>query len=48
VPPGPTKPLFMPLGLLRDLPNLKYFHNLVQLITRDRYLTIEFKEEKQK
>jgi hypothetical protein len=36
------------LGFLRDLPNLKYFHNLVQLITRDRYLTVEFKEEKHK
>jgi len=43
-----TKPLFIKLSMVRDLSNLKYFKNLVQLIHEDKYLTIEFKKEKQK
>ena len=43
-----AKPIFTKLRIARDLPNLKYFKNLIQLINEERYLTISFKKEKQK
>lgn len=39
-----SKVIFGQLTMVRDLPNLKYFKNLVQIICEDRYLTIEFKK----
>lgn len=43
-----SKPILATLRIARDLPNLKYFKNLTQLINEERYLTISFKKEKQK
>lgn len=48
IPVSSAKPIFTPFSNFRDLPNLKYFKNLVQIIHMDRYLTIEFKKEKHK
>lgn len=48
IPVSSAKPIFTPFSNFRDLPNLKYFKNLVQIIHLDRYLTIEFRKEKHK
>ena len=43
-----NKPIFVRLLYVRDLPNLKYFKNNVQIINSGRYLNIHFKKLKQK
>lgn len=40
VPTSNAKPILCEVSLVRDLPNLKYFKNLVQIVSSDRYLTI--------
>ena len=48
IPSNSTRVTFCGLTTFRDLPNLKYFKNLVQIINADKYLTIQFKKDKQK
>ena len=40
IPSNSTRVTFCGLTTFRDLPNLKYFKNLVQIINADKYLTI--------
>lgn len=43
-----NKPIFAKLLYVRDLPNLKYFKNNVQVINSGPYLNIHFKKLKHK
>ena len=42
------KTMFVKVDYLRDLPNLKYFKNLIQVISQTKYINLEIKTEQQK